>query len=171
VIIANIKQHTRKVYGVTLLELLYVIALLIIVTSMAIPRLSGQLSYMRSKKIMNDIVAALDYVQNQALQNKTPHGLVFDLEEDARIITCYQENPNTILPNPLSKKPYTIEIARNQGIHGISITGAEERGENYYIEFTPLGEPVTRTHITITVSAADTNYTIDISKIGRITVH
>ncbi|MGA1823227.1 MAG: hypothetical protein ACMUIP_01095 [bacterium] len=112
----------------------------------------------------------MTYTQREALHRNSTYGIFFDLTDGNEALLCYQGNPNTVLINPLTKKPYAVDLNHQEGIHDIIITGAQEQGDKYYIEFTPLGEPATKTHITVAVNGENTTYTMHISKIGSITV-
>jgi len=162
--------------GFTLLELLWVLFILAILLSAVGPQFSGAMFQMALEKKASEIFMALAWVQQQAINQNTTLGLFCDLTEGRQKVTCYRAigydsqgqpiiDPNNVLRNPLTQKPYLITINQEELSHDAKLTEANFGG-NSWVEFNSLGEPNQQGRITL--AGASSAQTIVISRIGRL---
>lgn len=160
-------------YGFTLLELLWVLFILSILLSVVVPNFSGTLFQIGMEEKAREIFTAFSYLQQQALNQSDTFGLFFDLTKEE--VTCYRQSagydldgkpvidPNNTLRNPLTQKPYLIELNQEGG--DIHIDEADFGGNNW-VELNPLGEPNLVGLVTLTGGGA--SHTITVNRIGRL---
>jgi|GEM_PF-2707054 len=131
---------------------------------------------MALEKKASEIFMALAWVQQQAINQNTTLGLFCDLTEGRQKVTCYRAigydsqgqpiiDPNNVLRNPLTQKPYLITINQEELSHDAKLTEANFGG-NSWVEFNSLGEPNQQGRITL--AGASSAQTIVISRIGRL---
>jgi prepilin-type N-terminal cleavage/methylation domain-containing protein len=163
--------------GFTLIELLWVVLILSIALSVALPHVDGPMKRMELERKARDVYMALAYSQQQAVFKGDSFGLFFDLTEGQQDVTCYRKigydaltgdplmNPNNVLLNPLSKRPYVIIINQPGESEDICLADANFGGKNW-VEFDPLGEP-DRTG-KIVLSGNNASHTISMNRLGRL---
>ena len=74
-------------------------------------------------------------------------------------------NPNNVLMNPLSKRPYVVTINRQGESEDIRLTEADFGGKNW-VEFNSLGEPDQTGKIVL--SGNNALHTISMNRLGRL---
>jgi prepilin-type N-terminal cleavage/methylation domain-containing protein len=165
--------------GFTLIELLWVVLILSIVLSAALPHVAGPMRRMELERKARDVYMALVYSQQQAVFKGNIFGLFFDLTEGQQDVTCYRSigydaltgsplmNPNNILMNPLSKRPYVITINRPGDSADICLADANFGGKNW-VEFNSLGEPEPDQTGKIVLSGNNASHTITMNRLGRL---
>ncbi|MGA1876408.1 MAG: Tfp pilus assembly protein FimT/FimU [bacterium] len=163
--------------GFTLIELLWVVLILSIALSSAVPHFAGPMRRMELERKARDVYMALAYSQQQAVYKGNTVGLFFDLTEGQQDVTCYRSigydaftgsplmNPNNILINPLSKRPYVVTINSQGESEDIRFADANFGGKNW-VEFNSLGEPNQMGKVVL--SGNNASHTISMNRLGRL---
>jgi prepilin-type N-terminal cleavage/methylation domain-containing protein len=162
--------------GFTLLELLWVLLILSILLSVVVPNFSGALFQMGLENKAREIFAALAYTQQQSLNQNDTFGIFFDMTAGNQEVTCYRRkgfdahgvpivDPNNVLMNPLTHKPYVIEV-NHEGLSSDTCIAEADFGGNHWVEFNPLAEPNHEGQAIL--SGVHSSYTITVSRIGRL---
>ncbi len=163
--------------GFTLLELLWVMLILSVVLTAVIPHFSGALFQMGAQNKARQVLMALTFSQQQAINTSNTLGVFFDLTEGNQLLSCYRKkgyeesgepiiDANNILINPLTKKGYSIKFDQEDDYNNVEIQEANFRG-NHWVEFNSLGDPNFAGQIIL--EGGSITHTISISRIGRIT--
>jgi general secretion pathway protein H len=89
--------------GFTLLELLVVVVIITLMSTLVAPRMFGSLAHMNLKTEAKRVAAALRYARSQAISEQTSYVALFDLEADRLTIARKdsEEKPKE-LPAPVS---------------------------------------------------------------------
>jgi len=163
--------------GFTLMELLWVLFILAILLAVVVPNFSGPLFQMGLENKARELFTAFTFTQQQAIDKNDTFGLFFNLTEGNQEITCYQRkgydhgvpivDPNNVLVNPLTHKPYLVKMSQEGLSNDARITEADFGGK-HWVEFNPLGDPNCAGGRTI-LAGAGSSYTITVSRIGRLT--
>jgi type II secretory pathway pseudopilin PulG len=145
--------------GISLLELVIVVAILGIVAAAAIPNLSSTDSA-RLELAASQIAEALRFARGEALRTAEVHGVEIDhleLDSGNKDITVYKADlaaatpfgVATILHHPLSKQVYDIEFLDSPLVSGVSITNPEKpfhfdtlANPRRHVQFDAAGTPV-----------------------------
>jgi len=142
--------HLSK--GFTYVELLWVMAILATVCTVATPHFIGPLNQMALEKKAREIYMAVAYTKQQAVNQNGAFGVFFDLTPGQQKVTCYYrydgdtgdpliDSANTLL-NRITKKPYIIWVDEEDE-YGNATLNADFDGKTW-VEFDPLGVPNVR---------------------------
>ena len=172
----KLPSRVNSLKGLTFMELLWVMAIMAAVFSLAVPHFTGPLNEMALEKKVREIYMALAYSQRQAVNQNKTFGVFFDTTPGQQKVTCYQNNgydgssgepiigPNNILLNLLTKKPYVIWV-NEEGEYGDRTLEANFN-EKTWVEFDPLGIPEGKG--TVLLANNYSSHTITVSQIGRL---
>jgi Tfp pilus assembly protein FimT len=160
------------------MELLWVMAILATVCTIATPHFIGPLNQMALEKKAREIYMAIAYTKQQAVNQNGTFGVFFDVTAGQQKVTCYQnkgydggsgepliDSANMLL-NRISKKPYVIWVDEEDE-YGNAALNANFGGKTW-VEFGPLGVP-NETGL-IKLAGNDFSHTITVSKIGRLSL-
>lgn len=175
----NDKSEPKRVplsKGFTYMELLWVIAILATVCSVATPHFVGPLNQMALEKKAREIYMAVAYTKQQAVNQNGTFGVFFDLTPGQQKVTCYQnkgydggtdepiiDSANTLL-NRITKKPYLIRVDEEDEYGNATLMA--DFGGKTWVEFDPLGVPNVRGLIML--AGNNFSHSITVSQIGRL---
>ncbi|MBN1227500.1 MAG: hypothetical protein JXA79_10945 [Deltaproteobacteria bacterium] len=164
----------RAYRGFTYMELLWVIAILATVCSVATPHFIGPLNQLAMEKKAREIYMAIAYTKQMAVNQNGTFGVFFDVTAGQQKVICYQNmgydggapviKPANTLLNRITKKPYVIWVDEEDE-YGNAVMKANFGGR-IWVEFDPLGVP----NVTglILLAGNDFSHTITVSQIGRL---
>lgn len=99
--------------GLTLIELLFVVAFLALLAATTLPVLLGTSHPTQARQGAERIAAALRFARDESLRTALPHGLAFSAGTDADSLKVFMLDTSTIPPtplytvlHPLSRQPY-----------------------------------------------------------------
>lgn len=164
--------------GFTYMELLWVIAILATVCTVATPYFVGPLNQMAMEKKAREIYMAVAFTKQQAVNQNGTFGIFFDVTPEQQKVTCYQnkgydgvtgepliDSTNTLLDR-ITKKPYVI-LVNEEDEYGNVVMKANF-GEKTWVEFDPLGAP--NLSGLIILAGKDFSHSITVSQIGRLSL-
>ncbi len=143
--------------GWTLLELVLVIALLGILVSSFLPRLSPQTAGLdaAARKVRADIA----YAQSLAMNRGVPHGVEFTAGVS---YVVYRISPATPVSNPLTQQPFSEDLSEFR---------PTTMNTGYRVEFNSMGQPVIGGGGSVTLTNSGVSRVIDVSNTtGRATI-
>jgi len=76
--------------GFTLIELIIVLVILSVMTTLVVPRLTQSLSRMNVESTARRVASALRLARSLAISEKVPYGAVFDMNADTLTVVSYQ---------------------------------------------------------------------------------
>lgn len=130
---------SRNSFGYTMVEVMLVLLILGIVSSVAVPTIKSSLDEMKIDGAAREVVSALSYAQSLAIQEGVTHGVKFN--KPLEKFHCYKISPGAGIINPLEKKPYVIDFTVDRHFQGVEIVSAAfVPGNKDWIEFNALGE-------------------------------
>ena len=121
--------------GFTLLELLIVLILVGLLTSMVVPKFSGTLLTLQAKNSVKRISAMLRYARNQAVSTQQQHTVFFDITANQVILTAGQSSlqSSEVKAEKIYRLPTGISLH-----HGVTVQGDKETKTFTYV-FYPAG--------------------------------
>ncbi len=93
--------------GVTLAELLVVMAVIAVLSGAAISLLSGGQAQTAAEEAAARVTADIAFAQSDAIAHRAPRTLVFDEQRDSYVLNA---NGATLV-HPVSKRPYAVDLA------------------------------------------------------------
>lgn len=123
--------------GFTLFELIIVLVIISMMSSVVIPRLVDSMGKMNAKTAAKKIAASLRYARARAASEKIPYISVFDFEAGEMAVGKYRENGTDYLYNE-DRKIYRFP----EGVllkKAVSGNGEEFESDKFYIMFYPNG--------------------------------
>ena len=131
---------SRNSYGFTMVEVMVVLLILGIVSSVAVPAINGTLDEMKIDGAAREVVSAIYYVQSLAIKEGVIYGMEFFPATDS--FRCYDKPTGTTLYNPVDKKPYVVDFTGDGYLQGVDIVSASfVPGNIKSVTFNSLGEP------------------------------
>lgn len=140
--IASVPRNRR---GVTLIEILIVVALMGIAASILIPNMRNAVSF-ETESAVRRIVADLSFAQSDAMARQSARRVVF--EEDGsgyRLLADPFDPDNDVLFDPISdggSGRYVVNFIADRRFGDITIESASFDGGNRYITYDAIGGPV-----------------------------
>lgn len=116
----------RRPRGHTLIEIMTVVAVLSIVSALALPRLRGS-DDAKLRGAAQMLAADLAFAQARSLTDgESPCAVVFDLDAESYRLTL-KDSPGTAIEDPIRKQPYVTAFGQGRAEHldGVTLVSAD----------------------------------------------
>ncbi len=90
--------------GFTLIEVLLVLAIISILSSVALPKLGGYLDYLRLETVTNRLASDLQWVRQRSITDKIKYGVLFDQLQNRYIVVKGKDEQEVIKEVDLEEK-------------------------------------------------------------------
>jgi prepilin-type N-terminal cleavage/methylation domain-containing protein len=112
--------------GVTLAELLVVMAVIAVLSGAAISLLSGGQAQTATEEAAARVAADIVFAQSDAIAHRAPRTLVFDEQRDSYVLNT----DGATLVHPVTKRPYAVDLAAlfrgtHVDLHDVDFAGAD----------------------------------------------
>ena len=168
-------KTSKRQKGISLVDMLIVIAIIGIIGMLVIPQLQGMIQETKLTEATAELVSGMQYAGNLAVRYRRPFGFradaanhwfsIYDYRYDGDANTHYDQDPpttaNGVVLNPLDKDWYKREFDKMENYRGISFTEAQ-------IVFYPDGHSAAMdTQVTVSLGDRQKTITVD-GATGRI---
>ena len=139
-----LRRPGRRLAGVSLAEMLIVVAILSVVAAIAIPQASSVSPYAVDATTA-EVAQAIRFAQREAIRTGTIHGVIVDPASQELRVFGLPTSGATASTHPLDKREYTILFGNNAMLRGTIVSSAfkyDKKATNY-ISFTRDGSPGT----------------------------
>ncbi|MGQ0552669.1 MAG: pilus assembly FimT family protein [Planctomycetota bacterium] len=157
-------QGRRLVAGITLIELLIVMAIMGLLAAVALPMVGDQRAF-RLRLVEVQVETAMNHARSLASANAATHGVVFDLTANAFAVVDQAGQPVT---DPLTRQGYVVTFDRPDQPKGIDFTGASFGSTGRAAIFGPDGLPEAGGTITVNCLGSVMTITLD-QATGKVT--
>jgi len=156
----------RRASGFTLVELLVSIAILALLSTVALPALSNLLD-VRGVAAVGCLRSDLEFVRGLALASGRPHRAVFDLPGNRYRLEQWSATEWVPLLDPLTHRPAETRFDVEPHFQGIQLTAAVF-GDQPVVSFDADGSPSAAGSATLVSGARE--YRVEVSNWGLVNV-
>ena len=158
-----VRDHPHFVAAFTLTEMLVVIAILVIVAALVLPKMVGS-SDIQARSAARVMMADLEYAQSVAITGQAPITVTFNIAGNSYTVS----NASGPLIHPITKKTYVVDLGQVKGMESVAIASVSFGGAPS-VTFDALGAPDNSG--TVTVAAGAHTYYVNVAPVvGRVTV-
>jgi type II secretory pathway pseudopilin PulG len=123
-----------------MVEVMVVLLILGIVSSVAIPAINGTLDEMKIDGAAREVVSAIQYTQSLAIKEGIAYTIEFEMAQEK--FRCFEPISDVTVLHPVDKKPYEIDFKGAGHFQGVDIVSATfVPGNKSFMSFNSLGEP------------------------------
>jgi prepilin-type N-terminal cleavage/methylation domain-containing protein len=155
----------RHPCGYTMVEVMLVLLILGIVSSIVVPSINGSLDEMKIDGAAREVVSVLHYCQSLAIKEGIAYTVSYDKAQEK--FKCYEQGSGLTVLHPIDKKPYEMDFTGAGYFQGVDIVSASfTPGNKNFITFNSLDE--SDRYGTVVLNYRGPQKTIDISRLVAV---